>query len=315
MRSSQSLLLVASSAVASLLLVFLTITASEPPRSPLFGFYERAESDLQKRRLGIEILFLDWQDPNATARLITFLKRAQQRQRIPLITLEPHPRYEAGRGQETLWADVMTGHHDQTINSIATTLATSRNPILVRFGHEMDIKGQYPWSFNDHERYISMYQYVHKKFGGSRLSHVYWVWSPAGRPNSHLFWPGGAFVDVIGISAYATRAWRADRSLESFTQILERTRWLHRRYGRPLLIAEAGVSGSSADQQRWLSEAVKALPRFPEVCGLVYFNAPQPSWMPLETGHEDWSLQQGPLDWLMQRLPLPARRGLSCVEA
>jgi beta-mannanase len=315
MRFFNTFFLVTSSAIASLLLVVLTNAGSESPRSPLIGLYEKTKSDLQNRRLDIDVLFLDWQDPTASKQLNYFLTRARQRQRIPLLTLEPHPQYEAGRDRDTLYQDVMAGRHDDVISSLAATLRTTRDPVLVRFAHEMDIKGQYPWSFEDHKRYISMYRYVHQKFSQSRLAHVYWVWSPAGRNDSYLFWPGGAFVDVIGISAYATRSWRADRSLESFAQILERTRGLHRRYGRPLLIAEAGVSGSAADQQQWISEAVKALPRFPEVCGLVYFHAPQPSWMPLATGHEDWSLQQGPMDWLMQRLPLPARRGLSCVEA
>ena len=315
MRFFYSLLLVASSAIASLLLVFLTNVGSVSPRSPLIGLYEKSETDLQNRRLDIDSLFLDWQDPTASKQLVHFLMRARQRQRILLLTLEPHPQYEAGRHRDTLWEDVMAGRHDDVISSLAATLRASRDPVLVRFAHEMDIIGQYPWSFEDHKRYVSMYRYVHQKFSKSRLSHVYWVWSPAGRYDSHLFWPGRAFVDVIGISAYASRSWRADRSLESLAQILERTRGLHSRYGRPLLIAEAGVSGSADDQQQWLSEALKALPRFPEVCGLVYFNAPQPSWMPLATGHEDWSLQQGPMDWLMQRLPLPARRGLTCVEA
>lgn len=315
MRVFNTLLLVTSSAIASLLLVLLTNFSFKSPRSPLIGLYEKTETDPQNRHLDIDILFLDWHDSTASKQLVHFLTRARQRQRIPLLTLEPHPQYEAGRDRDTLWEDVMTGRHDDVISSLAATLRTSPEPVLVRFAHEMDIKGQYPWSFDDHERYVSMYRYVHQKFSKSRLSHVYWVWSPAGRNDSHLFWPGGAFVDVIGISAYASMSWSADRSLESLAQILERTRGLHRRYGLPLLIAEAGVSGSADDQQRWLSEGLKALTRFPEVCGLVYFNAPQPSWMPLATGHEDWSLQQVPMEWLMQHLPLPARRGFSCVEA
>jgi hypothetical protein len=315
MRVSSSLLLIASSGLASLLLVFLTNIASSPPKSPLIGFYEKVETRLQEHPLDIDVLFVDWGDPDAASKVSRFLNRSSMRKRVPLLTLEPHPNYLAGRNSTTLLSDVLAGKHDNDISSLRSVLASYRGPILLRLAHEMDIDGQYPWSFEDPEHYISMFRYVHQKLGGYPLAHVRWVWSPAGRPGANRFWPGDPFVDVIGISAYAARAWTDDRSLESLSEILARTRWLQRRFRRPLLIAEAGVSGTPADQQRWIKDALLALPRFPEVCGLVYFQAPQPSWMPLPTGPENWSLQKRPLDWLLQRLPLPARRGLSCIEA
>lgn len=315
MRASSSFVLIASSALASFLLVFLTNIASSPPKSPLIGFYEANETRLQSRTLDIDVMFIDWGDPDMTSKITRFLARSSKRKRIPLLTLEPHPRYLAGRTSTSLLLDVLSGRHDKDIASVRSILASYRAPILLRLAHEMDITGQYPWAFANPEHYIMMYQYIHKRLGGYSLAHVRWVWSPAGRPGANRFWPGESFVDVIGISAYASRAWTDDRSLESLSDILERTRWLQRRFRRPLLIAEAGVSGSPSDQQRWIKDALSALPHFPEVCGLVYFQAAQPSWMPLPTGPENWSLQQRPLDWLLQHLPLPPRRGLSCIEA
>lgn len=52
-----------------------------------------------------------------------------------------------------------------------------------------------------------------------------------------------------------------------------------------------------------------AVARYPELIGWVYFNAPQPRWIPLATGHEDWTLPD-PLLLLVTAPPEP--RSLPC---
>ncbi|NDG73925.1 MAG: hypothetical protein EBX49_00970 [Synechococcaceae bacterium WB8_1B_136] len=315
MRALQPLALVIASAVTTAMLVFLNHIASTPPTPPLLGLYEYQETSAQQAPLDLAVLFLDWNDTQALPRLQSFLASAHQQQRLPLLTLEPFPDRAAGRDNDDLLGDVLNGRHDQAITAITRTLANHPGPVLLRFAHEMDKPGQYPWGYSDPSRYIRLYHYVYTKVAGHRPANIRWVWSPAGSSRADLYWPGDHYVDVLGISIYASRAWTANHALESFAQQLEQRRWLQRRFGRPLLVAEAGVSGSSSDQQRWLSDALTALPRFPEVCGLVYFHAPQPRWMPLATGHENWQLKSDVLGWLLQQLPLPQRSGMSCLEA
>lgn len=314
MRALGSLALVATSAATASLLVLFSHVSTHPPERPLFGIYEPTPTAIQNTPLGIEVLFLDWNNREAVTLLQTFLGEAQRRQRLPLLTLEPFPDRAGGRTNADLLADVHAGHHDRAIVTITGTLASHPGPVLLRFAHEMDKTGQYPWGFADPDRYLRLYSYVHGKVMAEGPTNLRWVWSPAGGSNADRYWPGDASVDLIGLSIYASRAWTPDRSLESFSQQLEQKRWLQRRFGRPLLVAEAGVSGPSADQRRWIEEAVGSLPQFPEVCGLVYFQAHQPRWMPLPTGHENWQLKQGPLRWLLAQQPLPARRGQRCVE-
>lgn len=314
MRALGSLALVATSAATASLLVLLSHASTHPPERPLLGIYEPIRTALQDKPLGIEVLFLDWNDTEALPRLQTFLGGAQQRNRLPLLTLEPFPDRAGGRSNDDLLTDVHAGRHDEAIVSITRTLAAHPGPVLLRFAHEMDKPGQYPWGFTDPDRYVQLYHEVYWRVMAEGPTNLLWVWSPAGTTKADRYWPGDAYVDVLGVSIYASRAWTPDGSLQSFSEQLEQKRWLQRRFRRPLLIAEAGVSGGLGDQQRWIQEMVSALPEFPEVCGLVYFQAEQPRWMPLATGHEDWQLKAEPLAGLFAQQPLAARRGLACAK-
>lgn len=315
MRSLGSLVLVLVSATTSALLVLLSQRNNLPPVSPLVGLYEYQPNSLRSGGFGLEATFLDWTDPQLLPRLRGFLRGAESSHRLPLVTLEPFPDREAGRTNGDLLADVLAGRHDPVIAAVARTIAAHPGPVFLRFGHEMDKVGQYPWAYRDPSRYIQLYHYVFAQVEAQRPPNLRWVWSPAGTPISDRYWPGDTYVDLIGLSIYSSRSWHPDRALETFTQQLDQKRWIPQRYGLPLLVAEVGVSGSAADQQQWLRQAIKMLPRYPELCGLVYFQAPQPTWMPIPTGHEDWSLKPVVLQWLQQQLPLTRRYGRSCLEA
>jgi beta-mannanase len=310
-----SLALVASSAATSALLVVLSHNLSNPPHSPLLGLYEPSPSAAQKGSMDLAATFFNWNDPDLLDQVEEFLAQARTQRRLPLLTLEPFPDKAAGRRDADLLPDVVAGRYDATLQALGDVLAKEPGPVLLRFGHEMDITGQYAWSYENPAQYIQLYRSVFHRINAQRLPQVRWVWSPAGSPTAHQFWPGDAHVDLIGISIYASRAWTSDGSLQGFAEQLAEKNLLHRRFRRPLLVAETGVSGSAAEQRRWLAAALESLPQFPEVCGLVYFHAPQPSWMPLPSGHENWQLQGESLSWLLRQGHLPERRGLRCLEA
>lgn len=317
MRTLDSVALVTSSAVTSALLVTMSHSLISPPNAPLLlGLYEPVATSIQQAAFDVEAKFFDWNDKRLRGHIREFLDRSRRQGRLPLLTLEPFPHRvgEGGEDDHGLIADVMAGKYDGVIDDLSVILSEEPAPVLLRFAHEMDIVGQYAWSFENPEHYIRLYRYVHDRLNARPLPHVRWVWSPAGTQKADLYWPGAAYVDVIGVSVYASRAWTPDRRLRSFAEVLAERRWLQRRFRRPLLVAEAGVSGSEADQWQWLQAALATLEESPEVCGLVYFHAPQPLWMPLPTGHEDWQLAQRPLEWLLDQLPQSPRRRLRCVE-
>lgn len=314
MRVPRSLGLLLLSAVATSLLVIMSRSPLHSRIPPLVGLYEYQPTAAQEGRFTLASTFLDWNDPQAVARVRTFLAAARQKQRLPLLTLEPFPDRAAGRTNADLLSDVMEGRHEQRLLAIARELANHPGPVLLRFAHEMDRPGQYPWSFGEPNHYLRLYHAVHHKVSALNAHNIRWVWSPIGSPAADRYWPGDPYVDLIGLSIYASRAWSPDGQLDRFADLVERHQWLQTRYGLPLLVAETGVSGPAPDQKQWLAEALQVLRSSPGVCGLVYFHAPQPSWMPLPTGHEEWQLKPQALHWLRQRLPLASRPGTPCVK-
>jgi beta-mannanase len=315
-RSKDTVLLVASFATSALL-VWISHIGIKPvlSQAPLFGVYEPMPSEVQLAPLTMAAHFLDWAEPDTPAVLTGLLAQARRLKRLPLITIEPfHDRGLPEHRRKNLDQEVLAGTYDSVIDAIAEVIRRDNQPLLLRFGHEMEIPNQYPWSWADPKRFISLYRYVYERLAAQETSNLRWVWSPAGDENARLYWPGADAVDLIGVSIYATRSWNLNGELESFRFIYEGRRWLHESFQKPLLVAEMGISGSLEDQEKWLQDAIGAHSSFPELCAVVYFHAPQPLWMPLSTGPEDWSLKPGAIAALLEQLPLPVRPGLSCLE-
>jgi cellulose synthase (UDP-forming) len=252
-----ALLLAISLATSALLVKFSTMHSHSQHRQPLLvGIYQPEPGpgpELQgSQKLRLSPLFLNWSAADALAQLDHFLNNPSQAKRLSLITVEPFANQAAGRSDHQLVSDIENGLYDPQIVAIGKRLASHRKPLLLRFGHEMDQVGQYPWSISDGDRYVRMLRHVHATMAPTGISNVRWVWSPAGNRNADQYWPGDQYVDLIGISIYSSRGFSADGSLPSFTKLYEEKRWLHERYRKPVLLAEIGVSDSATDKQAWL---------------------------------------------------------------
>ena len=238
----------------------------------------------------IETAFVSWVDPNAPVQIRDLLDRAKRRRSLAMLSLEPFADPARPNGQRTLVNDVVLGAYQPQLTAVLKVLCRPDQPVLLRFGHEMDNTGQYPWSVRRGSDYVRLYRVVWAQAQQPQCRRLHWVWSPAGNGDARPFWPGADAVDLIGVSVYSSPRWHANGQLHSFAEVYERRRWLHLQFHKPLLVAEMGVSGTPAQRRRWLEAARTAIPRYPELLGWVYFSAPQPRWIPLPTGHEDWSL-------------------------
>jgi beta-mannanase len=315
-RSKNTVLVVASFATSAVLVWISHIGIKPVINQPLlFGIYEPLPSAVQRAPLTMAAHFLDWAEPDTPVVLAELLAQARQSNRLPMITLEPfHDRRLSSYQRINLDQEVLAGSYDAALDAIADVIRADGLPVLLRIGHEMEIPNQYPWSWSDPQRFIRLYRYVHRRFASQDTQNVRWVWSPAGNANAREYWPGSDTVDLIGVSVYATRSWNPNGEIQSFRSIYGGRRWLHETFRKPLLVAEMGIGGSPEDQKVWLQDAIAAHANFPELCAMVYFHAPQPLWMPLPSGPEDWSLRPGAIAALVDQLPLPRRPGLSCLE-
>jgi len=276
-----------------LLIGFMTghrLWLSEKTMNFLTGAYHYPPITESIAQSTIETAFINWVDPKAPHKIAEVVERAKKRRSLPLITLEPFADPAIPNGSQTLVKDVTNGAYQHHLKASLAELCRSEQPVLLRFAHEMDHTGQYPWSVKQGSDYVRLYRSVWNEAQKLSCRRLHWVWSPAGDGDSRQFWPGNDAVDLIGVSVYTSPRWNTDGKLSSFEEVYGRKRWLHNLYRKPILIAEMGISGELEKRKEWLTRARAATAKYPELIGWVYFSAPQPRWIPLPTGHEDWSL-------------------------
>lgn len=270
------------------------IDASMTPGLVAFGAYD-PDKNFQQQNVLIEHKFTPWRLDNATE-FIAAVKEARAANKFPMVTVEPWPWNWNWMTSETLFQDILSGKYDSTLQIIfkaAQQEAPSR--ILVRWGHEMEIVGQYPWAKEDSNGYIAAYRYVVEFSRKMGVTNILWVWSPAGNKEAKYYWPGPEYVDYIGVSVYADMEWdkaAGYAKTRSFEDIMAEKYWFAESYSKPMIVAEVGVNDFSEHKEPWLAAAVKSLTKFPEIKCWVYFNQIQPAIVPVSYGKPHWELTQ-----------------------
>jgi cellulose synthase (UDP-forming) len=207
---------------------------------------------------------------------------------IPLVTIEPFP---AQGGNSPVLEDIAQGATDDQLVALARVVVdASPQTVLVRWAHEMDLYGLYPWSVKDPAQYRAAYRHVVSIFRQHGATNVLWVWSPSGNSGARPYYPGADVVDYVGMTVLGDEQWDQillDQSARSFAQLMAPKYPEVAVYGKPIIIAELGVSGTPEHQREWLASAARALADFPNISVISYYdfvNAPnnhmatQPDW-------------------------------------
>jgi endoglucanase len=269
----------------------------------MVGVYESNNSALPVAGMTLSHGFFSLADPKIAIKLKIFLSQCQQVRTVPLISLEPFIAAQPPFAAKQLRNDMDAGKYEQNLIAIGDTLAKFPEPVIIRFAHEMDVPSQYPWYFEDPSDYIHIYRLIHRLLSTKTGDKLIWMWSPQGRSISNRYWPGDDAVDLIGLSIYASAAWSPNQQLQSFASIYQQKQWLGSVFHRPIIAAEVGVSGTASQKEAWIQAAIQAYPKLDGLRGFVYFNAPQPAYVPIETGWENWQLPPAALSSLRQLVP------------
>jgi cellulose synthase (UDP-forming) len=276
------------------------------PAKALLGVYD-PDQDFQSQALSVSLEhhFVPWRPDNAQE-LATAIQQTQTHHRIPLITLEPWPWDWQDMQRSTLLQDIAAGKYNETLDRALHTIhQITPKKVLLRWGHEMEIVGQYPWSVADAQAYIRAYRHLVARARQLGIDNIIWVWSPAGNANAINYWPGEDMVDIVGISIYATPEWHPDRthSLPSFDRLMQQKAKVLYHWKKPILIAEVGVNAPPDEQKQWLIQAIDQLKKFPSVIGWVYFNQIQPEIVPLAIPRPNWKLDPTAVESLVEQWP------------
>ena len=170
--------------------------------------------------------------------------------------------------------------------------AFSDVPVLLRFGAEFNL-----WAEpGDGQAYVQAFRFVSDYFK-QRNDTVAMVWSPNQESAWHVqmddFYPGDAYVDWVGISAYSNRYFQGKGETEHYLEVVFKSgdnadpvlavQDIIRKYGdrKPILIAESGFSRYSypqkEDTSQWALSRMKEfyayLPMvYPQIKGVAYFD-------------------------------------------
>jgi Glycosyl hydrolase family 26 len=183
---------------------------------------------------------------------------------MPLIQINP-------RGDSL--SALLAGRYDGQLAAAATAVAGLHSRVAISFAHEMNG----PWTGwgCDHVTpavFRAAFRYVHTEIGSRDVT---WVWNPShvgrvGMCPLAEWYPGSRYVNWVGLDGYLRRPSSSFGSV--FDPTISQVRALAP--GKPMLLAEAGVSVSTAtpSQIRNLYDGARKA----GMIGLVWFDGKTP---------------------------------------
>jgi endoglucanase len=263
-----------------------------PPGELPFGAYDPGGAFSDDSALTIEHVFLPWEDV-ALGSLLDADTYAMDRNRALLITIEPWTWTRDQRNTaEFLRNGIAEGYYDANMRNICAVIGTLQSPVSIRWGHEMETSdGQFIWSDWRPEDYISSYR---RMIDICRIEapDANFVWSPIGLEGAEAYYPGDDYVDLVGLSIFGYQPY--DNATfgrdQTFAEILTERYNRVAGFGKPVVVAEVGYSGSEAYVADWENTVRAARPDLPQLVGAVYFNQEEVYPWPDGFGLPDWTL-------------------------
>ncbi|MFH2137308.1 MAG: hypothetical protein ABII88_02225 [Candidatus Omnitrophota bacterium] len=187
---------------------FVANPNQRPPNAEEIRAYEQ----LIGRHLKSILFFWAWSDGDfPAADLKKVLYHDGYDTRINLhITWEPWSRGGVNDSSYSL-SSIISGEHDAYIAKFARDCRGWKDPIRLRFAHEMihdnnpQTPGWYPWQ-DQPDKYVPAWNRVHEIFKKEKADNVEFVWStlnyPAWLDALKSYYPGKDKVDWLGIDGY-----------------------------------------------------------------------------------------------------------------
>jgi hypothetical protein len=235
------------------------------------------------RRLAIVNRFYGWNEPFPTE----LEARDVALGRIPMVTWKA-PQLDA----------ILDGSQDALILARARQVRQFGSPIFIRWAWEMNggwtewsgERNATPGAHDGAAKYVRAWRHVHDLFARAGATNISWVWAPNAQSVPAAAWnapaayyPGDAYVDWIGFSAYNWGSRRAWSHWSTFAQLVGPfyRRWAAR---KPLMVAETASAGTGAEKASWIAGIAPMLARrFPRLKALVWFQSP-PDWSATDPG-------------------------------
>ncbi|HEY8450441.1 MAG TPA: glycosyl hydrolase, partial [Bacillota bacterium] len=218
------------------------------------------------------------------SRLVTDAARQGRLVMLTLQSWEPMPPAAVYTEAQTLHYRLLAGEFDAALRRYARDAAATGLPFFFRLDNEMN--GDWsPWGAyhygKDSSLYRAAWRHVYRIFQEEGAVNAIWVWNPHDRSfppfawNHHaLYYPGDAFVDIVGITpynegnAYPSTRWRP------FVAMLDPVYAEYMAlYGhKPFMITEFAAHEGGGDKAAWIRSVQQAWPRYPNIKFAVWWN-------------------------------------------
>jgi beta-mannanase len=269
-------------------------------RSVAIGVYDPHGAFKTTHGIAIEHVFIPWENVDVSS-LKLVEQYAHSRGRRLMVTVEPWSwSSPVQMAPDQLRKNISEGHYDQTIDAICSQIADSKTPPLVRWGHEMDLSsGRYPWSNWKPADYIGAFRHVVDRCRRIAPKAVF-IWSPRGDLHMNDYYPGDAYVDIVGLSifglqAYDRQAFGGERSLAELLGTSYGTAEVHK---KPIMIAEYGCSGDDEYVKRCSDFSPAVLAMFPLLQSVVFYSREETADWPQAYGRPDWRVLPGSIAFI-----------------
>ncbi|HUP26648.1 MAG TPA: glycosyltransferase family 2 protein [Candidatus Limnocylindrales bacterium] len=240
------------------------ISGSTDMSVPELGMFT-TDNKVRSSRRYIRHAFIDWRDSHELAKQLVISLRSGT---VPLITLEPRGEPDG----ELLLDKITQGQYDSQLQEISKILSATKEPVYIRFAHEMELADLYPWGAKQPSSYITAYRYVVSYARSHQAENVKWVWSPAGNDGAEAYYPGDDMVDIVGTTILYDRYWYGDYQPSFHELAHERERLFL--FNKPVWITEFGVGMyDERYQQSLINDAVNNF-KNDGYSALVYLNIP-----------------------------------------
>ncbi len=224
--------------------------------------------------------YLQWPEKGGKFVLpVSSLEAIHQYGAMPCLTWEP-PFIRKDKLAAIHYREVIDHHYDDYMREFAAALKSWGKPLMLRFGHEMNLS-EYHWGTSAADYgpespkvYVEMFQYLVNFFRESGAANVLWVFCPNADsvPNqpwnkASLYYPGDEYVDILGMDGYN---WGNEISTSrSFKEIFlpMYTELRSISDNKPIIVFE---TASAIDQLQWLHEALATAEQW-NLMGIIWF--------------------------------------------
>lgn len=118
-----------------------------------------------------------------------------------------------------LFTAITGGSYDTWLTDLGASIAAGGKPVIVTFAHEMNVSGQYPWSWNmsgsgpgggnlSASAWITGWKYIRAKINSTAGGLALFMWAcsadtgGSSTTSPAAWWPGASFLEMVGIDGY-----------------------------------------------------------------------------------------------------------------